>query len=77
MNNLKQFFKDRSKNPQFYIRVILISFLPILSYMGMSEADLTSWLSLWEALKQFVSNPYLLGLYVVTLYQSFKNTGVK
>lgn len=75
MNNLTQFFKDRAKNPQFYIRIILISFLPILSYMGMGESDLTSWATLGQALIEFVKNPYLLGLYIVTLYQSFKNTG--
>lgn len=69
-----EFIKLRYKNIQFYIRLGLISFLPILTYFGISETDLTSWIQLGKVVIAFVQNPYLLGLYAITLYQSFKNT---
>ena len=77
MNSFIEFMKIRGKNPQFYVRIILISFLPILSYFGLSSADLSSWAGLGNVLYEFISNPYLLGLYILTIYQSFKNTGDK
>lgn len=69
-----EFIKLRYKNIQFYIRLGLISFLPILSYFGLSQTDLTSWSQLGSVILEFMKNPYLLGLYGITLYQSFKNT---
>ena len=77
MNKFIEFLKERSKNIQFYIRIVLISFLPILAYFGMTGTDLTSWAVLGDTIVKFFSNPYLLGLYIITLYQSFKNTGTK
>ncbi|MDD2370827.1 MAG: phage holin [Firmicutes bacterium] len=77
MKELRQFFKERVQNPEFYIRVILISFLPILSYFGMSQTDLTSWASIGDLVVRFFSNPYLIGLWLFTLVQSFRNTGAK
>ncbi len=77
MKELREFFKERVQNPEFYIRVIIISFLPILSYFGISQTDLTSWSAIGELIIKFFSNPYLVGLWIFTLWQSFRNTGAK
>lgn len=74
IEKVKNFFKSRGKNPQFYIRIVLISFLPILTAMGLEPEAFTSWASLWAAVLSFVSNPFLLGLYIVTLVQSFSSS---
>ena len=74
---IKDFWIGRLANIQFWVRVILISFLPILSYLGLSGADLTSWTIVSDTLVRFFSNPYLVGLYLITLYQSFVSTKKK
>lgn len=77
METMISFFKERVKNPQFYVRLILISFLPVFTTMNMNVEDLNTWAALWEAIKDFFGNPYLLGVWAATLYQSFANTGKK
>lgn len=70
----KELYKDvkqRIKNPQFYIRIVLVSFLPIAAAMAIEPQSLTSWKKLIEVLQAFLNNPYLIGLYLFTLYQSF------
>lgn len=74
---IKDFWIGRLANIQFWVRVILISFLPILGYFGLSGTDLTSWTIVWDILVRFFSNPYLVGLYLITLYQSFVSTKKK
>jgi phi LC3 family holin len=44
--------------------------VPILGYMGITTADLTSWAVLGNVLLQAVSNPYVIGLVVVSVWQT-------
>ena len=75
--NIIEFLQSRYKNAQFYIRLILVSFLPIMTIMGISGESLTSWPALWRAFLVFIGDPYLVFMYALTLYQSFKNTGTQ
>lgn len=68
------FIKTRYKNIQFYLRIILISFLPILTIMGVQPEAFTTWSSVGQAILDFISDPYLLALYVFTLVQSFTDS---
>lgn len=63
-------WKIRVKNPSFWVSVVIAVFTPILAYMGITVQDLTSWQSVFEALKLAVLNPYVLMLVVVSVYNA-------
>jgi len=63
-------WKIRFKNPVFIAQLLMAVIVPILGYMGITAADLTSWVLLGNVLLQAVSNPYVLGLVVVSVWQS-------
>ena len=52
----------RVKNPAFWVGLIGAVGTPILAYMGMSAADVTSWDRVGEMIANAVCNPYLLAL---------------
>ena len=56
-----EFIKLRYKNIQFYIRLGLISFLPILSYFGLSQTDITSWSQLGSIILEFMKTHIFWG----------------
>lgn len=72
MNTLK--LNQRAKNIQFYVRLVLVSFLPVAAIIVAEPQALNTWEALGSALLTFVSNPYLIGLWLVTLYQSFMSS---
>ncbi len=59
-------WKVRFKNPQFWVGLLAAIGAPILTYLGLTTADLTTWSGLWEIAKSFVSNPYLIGSTIFT-----------
>lgn len=63
-------WKIRFKNPVFYAQIILAILTPILAYMGITAQDLTSWSYLGQVLIQAVSNPYVLALVVVSVWNA-------
>ena len=62
--------KIRVKNPVFWFSIILAVFTPILAYMGITTADLTSWSAVLDVLKSAVMNPYVLVLVVISVYNT-------
>ncbi len=62
--------KVRFKNPVFWASVILSVLTPILAYMGLELKDLTTWQMLGEILMQAISNPYVIMLVVVNIYNT-------
>ena len=65
---------QRAKNIQFYARIVLVSFLPVFAIVVTEPQALNTWDNLGSAILTFVSNPYLIGLWIVTLYQSFMSS---
>lgn len=63
-------WKIRFKNPVFYAQIILAILTPILAYMGITAQDLTSWSYLGQVLINAVSNPYVLALVVVSIWNA-------
>lgn len=57
----------RMKNPWFWISLVGV----ILTAMGVSPEMLTSWGAVWEALKELVMNPYLLGCVILAVLGVF------
>ena len=59
-------WKVRFKNPHFIAGLVSAVAAPILTYFGLTTADLTSWTGVWEIIVDFVSNPYLIGSTIFT-----------
>lgn len=66
-------WKVRFKNPVFYVQLLLAVLTPILAYMGLTMSDLTTWSAVGNVLLQAVSNPYILGLVVVSVWNAIND----
>ena len=66
-------FKVRFKNPIFIAQLILAILTPILAYAGLTVQDLTSWAKLGELLLNALSNPYVLGLIAVSVWNALND----
>lgn len=72
-------WKIRFKNPVFIVQLLLAVLTPILAYAGMTTKDLTSWSALGNLLLGAISNPYVLGCVVVSVWNAINDpttTGV-
>lgn len=63
-------WKVRFKNPLFIAQMILAVLTPILAYAGLTVKDLTTWQVLGDLLMGALSNPYVLGLVVVSVFNA-------
>lgn len=62
--------KCRFKNPVFIAQIVLSVLTPVVGYAGIRFEDLTSWPMLGEILLQAISNPYVLVLVVVSVWNA-------
>ena len=62
--------KVRLKNPVFIAQIILAIITPILAYAGLTAQDLTTWGALGELLLGAISNPYVLALVVISVWNA-------
>lgn len=69
-------WKVRFKNPNFITQLVLAIFVPILAYMGLTAQELTTWGKVFTILFEAVSNPYVLVLVVVSVYNSITDPTV-
>lgn len=63
-------WKVRFKNPTYYAQLVLAIFTPILAYLGLEFADITTWGAFIELIQQAYSNPYLLGLVLISVFNA-------
>lgn len=63
-------WKVRFHNPQFWFTFGLSIMTPLFAYYGISGADLTTWASLRALIINAVSNPYVLALMAVSIYNA-------
>ena len=73
-------WKVRFKNPLFIAQIILSVLTPILAYAGLTVKDLTTWQALGDLLMGALSNPYVFGLVVVSVFNAVTDpttSGVK
>ena len=63
-------WKLRFKNPMFVVQLVLSIVIPIVGYFGMEVKDLTSWSIVGDLFLQAISNPYVLSLIVVSVYNA-------
>lgn len=72
--------KVRFKNPVFIAQLVLAVLTPILAYAGLTVQDLTSWEALGNILLGAISNPYVLGLVAVSMWNAVNDpttSGIK
>lgn len=72
--------KVRFKNPVFIVQLILAILTPILAYAGLTLQDLTTWKALGDLLLGAISNPYVLGMIAVSVWNALNDpttSGVK
>jgi phi LC3 family holin len=55
-------WRVRAKNPTFWVGLIGAIGAPILAYLGLTAADLTTWESVGGVARTAIANPYLLGM---------------
>ena len=63
-------WKIRVKNVSFWISIAIAVFTPILAYMGITAQDITTWAALGNVLLDAVSNPYILLMVAVSVYNA-------
>lgn len=70
-------FKVRFKNPVFIAQLVLAVLTPILAYAGLTAQDLTTWGALGKLLLNAISNPYVLSLVVVSVWNAVNDPTTK
>ncbi len=74
---MKLNWKIRFQNPLFIAQIVLAVLTPLLAYVGLSFEDLTTWGTLWDLVVEAYSNPYLLGLIVISVFNTVTDPTVK
>lgn len=69
--------KVRLKNPVFILQIVLAVLTPILAYAGITASDITTWGKLGELLFNAISNPYVLGLVAVSVWNAINDPTTK
>ena len=70
-------WKVRLKNPVFWVGLVVAIVLPILTYLGMSWEDMTTWAALGNALLQAVKNPVILVSVLVSVWNLINDPTTK
>lgn len=70
-------WKVRFRNPYFWIQIGVAILMPILAYLGLSVEDLTTWNKVGQVLLEAVSNPYVLGLVVASVFNAIQDPTTK
>lgn len=70
-------WKVRFSNPLWIGQLVLAILTPILAYLGMNLGDLTTWNTLGNVLLDAITNPYLLGLVIVSVFNIINDPTTK
>ena len=63
-------WKVRTKNPVWWAQMVLAVMTPVLAYAGLTAQDMTTWGAVLDLLRQAVTNPYVLSLVVVSVWNA-------
>lgn len=58
------------KNIMFISQVIISVIIPILAYFGLQASDLTTWTKVGDTFIQAISNPYVVVMALVSLFNA-------
>ena len=74
---MKLNLKVRFKNPVFIAQLVLAILTPILAYAGLTASDMTTWKALGDLLIGAISNPYVLSLVIVSVWNALNDPTTK
>lgn len=63
----------RKNNPVFWFNILLAVVAPVLAYFGLTGADMTTWAKVWEVAVQAVSNPYVVVMVCVSVWNALND----
>lgn len=63
-------WKARIKNPIWWAEIAAAIILPMLTAIGVSWDEMTTWAALWEVLKTAVGNPVVVVAVVVSVWNA-------
>ena len=66
-------WKVRFKNPVFIAQLLLAILTPILAYAGLTVQDMTTWQAIGDLLLGAISNPYVIGLVVISVFNALND----
>ncbi len=66
-------WKVRVKNPVWWAQIVLAVLTPILAYAGLTAADITTWAALGDLLLGAISNPYVLALVALSVWNAIND----
>lgn len=58
------------ENILYIAQVALSVFTPVLAYFGITGADFTTWVAVWNFIVDAVANPYVVGLMIVAFFNA-------
>lgn len=70
-------WKVRIKNPVFWVQIVLSVLTPVLAYAELTAQDITTWGKLVELVIMAISNPYVISLVVVSVWNTFNDPTTK
>ena len=70
-------WKVRFKNPLFIAQILISLFVPILTYFGLEAKDLTTWKSVIDLVVNALSNPYVVTMIVVSVFNAINDPVTK
>ena len=70
MNKINWKVRFNKENILFIAQVVISVVIPILTYFGVQASDVTTWWKVWEALIHAVSNPYVVVMALVSLFNA-------
>ena len=65
--------KVRLKNPIFLAQLVMAIIGPILAYFGLTAQDMNSWSTLGKTLFNAISNPYVVSLVIVSVWNAIND----
>nr|DAW58773.1 MAG TPA: holin [Caudoviricetes sp.] len=66
--------KVRVKNWSFWVSIVISIFTPILAYFGITAQDITTWGKLGHIILNAISNPYVVLMILVSVYNTLVDT---
>ena len=70
-------WKVRFKNPVFIAQLVVAVLLPILTYMGMSWNDMTTWSALGHLFVEAIKNPVIVVSVIISVWNAINDPTTK
>lgn len=66
-------WRVRFKNPVFWAQIAVAIFLPILTSLGLSWEQITTWGALWDLIVQAIGNPVIVVAVIVSVWNAIND----